>query len=307
MKQTRLTGYLLVAVSSLGFGTLGLWGKWGYQAGFTPLTLLVLRFAIASLLMWLIVLLRYRRIPWPGSKGVLALALQGGVGYGLTAACFFYGLQLLPAGLAAMLFYLHPVITTAIAASVWHERISRPQLLALLAAVSGSGLLAGGAFSGQLAPAGVMFMLLAAVAYSGFTLSGQATRHLGSPLVTCAYTTTACALSLALWTRPSWHWLVSLSGRQWGIGFGIAALATVVGIMLFLAGVNLIGASQTSIVAALEPASGVLFSLLWLGERLNAWQVLGMICVLGSVVILAVGQKTAESPARTGEIGTASP
>jgi len=287
-------GFLLVAISSLGFGTLGLWAKWGYQAGFTPLPLLVLRFGIATGLLWLLVLLRYRRIPWPGSKGAITLVVQGGALYALTAGSMFQALSLLPAGLASMLFYLHPVITTLLAARLWHERTSHRQVTALVTAVLGTALLAGGAYSGNLSVPGIAFTLIAAVAYSGFTLNGQFTRHLGHPLVTCAYTTTGCFLSLVLWTRPSWQWLSNLSGRQWGIGFGVALLATVIGIMLFLAGVAIIGASQTAIVAALEPVSGVSFSLLFLGERLNASQLVGIVCILGSVLILTIGKQETE-------------
>lgn len=287
-------GYLLVGISSLGFGTLGLWAKWGYQAGFTPLTLLVLRFGIACILLWFMVLLRHRHFPWPGKKATVALVVRGGVLYALTAGSMFKALALLPAGLASMLFYLHPVITTLLAAKIWHERSSRRQVAALVSAVVGTALLAGGAFSGDLSLPGIAFTLIAAIAYAGFTLNGQSTRHLGSPLVTCAYTTTGCFLSLALWTRPSWHWLISLTDRQWGIGLGVALLATVIGIMLFLAGVAIIGASQTAIVAALEPVSGVLFSLLFLRERLNVSQLAGIICILGSVTILTVRRPRAK-------------
>lgn len=290
-KQNRLKGYLLVVISSLGFGTAGLWAKWGYQAGFTPDRLLVLRFGIASVLMWLLVLIRYRQLPWPGTKGAIALLMQGGVGYALTAACLFQAFRLLPVGLAIMLFYLHPVVTTVLATWFWRERTSKAQILALVSAVTGTALLAGGAFSGNLSLLGVAFALLASVAYSGFTLAGQATKHLGSPLVTCAYTITACFGSLAFWSHPSWQWLVTLSGRQWGIGLGVALLCTVVAILLYLAGVSIIGASQTSIVAALEPASGVVFSMLFLGERLGPWQVIGIACILGSVTILTLGHR----------------
>lgn len=304
-KQSRLTGYLLVVISSLGFGTAGVWAKWGYQAGFTPDRLLALRFGIASVLMWLIVFVRYRKLPWPGTKGAISLILQGSVAYALTAACLFQAFRLLPAGLAVMLFYLHPVVTTVLATWLFKEHTSKAQIVALVTAVTGTGLLAGGAFSGNLSLLGVAFALLASLAYSGFTLAGQATKHLGSPLVTCAYTITACFGSLAIWAHPSWHWLVTLSGRQWGIGFGVALLCTVVAILLFLAGVSIIGASQTAIVAALEPASGVLFSMLFLGERLDPWQVMGIACILGSVTILTLGHKPTPAAIQRPEIITA--
>ncbi|MGI6358760.1 MAG: DMT family transporter [Bacillota bacterium] len=296
-------GYLLVAISSIGFGTLGLWGKWGYQAGFTPESLLVLRFGIASISLWAVLLLKQRRFPWPGKRAAVAFIFQGAVFYALTALCFFEALSLLPAGLASMLFYLHPVMTTILAGWLWHERISRPQILALAVAFVGTALLAGEAFSGQLSLLGVLLTLMGAAAYSGFTLVGQSTGHLAKPLVACTYSTTACFLSLLLWARPSLSWLASLSWKQWLIGFGVAQAATVIGILFFLSGVAIIGASRTAIIAALEPASAVVFSALLLGEQMTANQLLGVVAILGSICILFVlgraGQEQSTSQAIT--------
>lgn len=59
-------------------------------------------------------LISYRELPWLGAKQASIMFLQGGLGYGLTAACFFLALERLPAGMASMLFYLHPLITAAL-------------------------------------------------------------------------------------------------------------------------------------------------------------------------------------------------
>lgn len=279
-------GYLLVAISSVGFGTLGLWGKWGYRAGLTPESLLILRFGIASLSLWAVLLFKHRGFSWPGKRAAAAFVLQGAVFYALTALCFFQALNLLPAGLASMLFYLHPVITTIAAACIWREPIGRSQVLALVVALTGTALLAGEAFSGQLSLPGILLTLLAAAAYSGFALMGQSTGHLAAPLVSCTYSTTACFFSLLIWSRLSLPWLVSLTWPQWLIGFGVAQTATVVSILFFLSGVAIIGASKTAVVAALEPASAVIFSLLLLGEQITFKQGLGVMAILGSICIL---------------------
>ncbi len=284
--QSKLQGYIMVVISSLAFGTLGLWAKWGYAFGFTPLSLLVVRFGVASLCLWLAVVAKHRDLAWPGIKPALALALQGGLGYALTAGCFFLSLQHLPAGLASMLFYLHPVITSSLTPVLFAEQPEKEQKLSLGAAVLGSILLAGGALTGNVSWIGVMFALFAAVAYSGFTLAGQMTSKSASPLVATTYTSTACFLALTLWTRPSMAWLATLTPQMWLIGLGVALVATVLAILLYLAGIQQIGASRTAVISALEPATGVLLSVLLLGEMLSIGQIMGIICILGAVLLL---------------------
>lgn len=279
----------MVIVSSLAFGTLGLWAKWGYALGFTPPSLLVVRFGLASLCLWLAVLAAERRFPWPGTRPAVALTLQGGLGYAMTAGFFFLSLQRLPAGLACMLFYLHPVITSSLSPLLFAERPEKEQKLALGAAFLGSLLLTGGALTGDISLVGVAFALIAAAAYSGFTLAGQFTAGVASPLVATAYTSTACFLTMVLWTRPSMAWLATLTPSMWLVGLGVALIATVLGILFYLAGIHEIGASRTAVVSALEPATGVILAVLLLGEKLTFSQVLGVACILGAVMLLTVG------------------
>ena len=56
----RYKGFLLVLISSIGFGTLGLWGKMAYQLGMTPLEVLFLRYALAAVILWIVALMHYR-------------------------------------------------------------------------------------------------------------------------------------------------------------------------------------------------------------------------------------------------------
>lgn len=292
--QPKTASYLIVAISAVCFGTISLWAKWGYALGLDPLGLLVLRFGIASLLLWGAVLVSYRKLPWLGIRQTLFLSLQGGLGYGFTAGFFFLALENLPAGMASMLFYLHPLLTAAFTPVLFKQSIGKRTQVALAIAVVGSAFLASGALQGKLSWLGVVYALLAAVAYSGFTLAGQFTTRDTSPLLVTAYTTTACFVAISLWVRPSVTWVASLTWPMWLVGSGLALVATFLGILLYLAGIQHIGASQASIVSALEPATGVLLSVLVLNETLGFAQCIGIGLILLGAISLAFGRAEAK-------------
>lgn len=292
---SKTTGYSMVAISAVCFGTISLWAKWGYALGLDPLGLLVLRFGIASLLLWGAVLLSYGKLPWLGAKQVLFLSLQGGLGYGFTAGFFFMALENLPAGMASMLFYLHPLLTAALTPVLFKQSIAKRTQVALAIALVGSAFLASGALQGELSWQGITYALMAAIAYAGFTLAGQFTTRDTSPLLVTAYTTTACFATITLWVRPSLGWLASLTLPMWLTASGLAVIATVLGILLYLAGIQHIGASQASIVSALEPATGVLLSVFVLNETLGLAQCIGVGLILLGAISLAFNRSKANT------------
>ncbi|MGE5654785.1 MAG: DMT family transporter [Bacillota bacterium] len=135
---TRL-GYMAVIFSSACFGFLGYFGKVGYQLGFTPLTLQIARFLLAALMLWIVALPRGLSRYQVGRRELMTLALQG-IGYAMTALGYFSALRYLPASLVAIIFYIHPIITTLAAAGIFGEKITRVKIASLLLAVVGTTL-----------------------------------------------------------------------------------------------------------------------------------------------------------------------
>ena len=73
----------------------------------------------------------------------------GAVGYGGQAVCYFTALRLAPAGLAALLLYLHPALVALLAAAFLHERLTVAKLAALVIALTGTTLTVAPAIGGD--------------------------------------------------------------------------------------------------------------------------------------------------------------
>ncbi|MGO3244609.1 MAG: DMT family transporter, partial [Halomonas sp.] len=108
-----------------------------------PFTFLFIRFALTLLL--LIPLVIIMRIPWPTSPRLWAhIAISGFLVHGAYLGGVFYGIYLgMPAGLAALLVGLQPLLTAAFAGPLLGEQLKRQQWLGLALGLIGISLVLG--------------------------------------------------------------------------------------------------------------------------------------------------------------------
>ena len=78
----RRAGFALCITSAVAFGALPIFGKVAFDHGANVVTLLFIRFAIASAVLWLIVLATKPALP-PTRRLVLSGLLMGALGYGI--------------------------------------------------------------------------------------------------------------------------------------------------------------------------------------------------------------------------------
>ena len=277
-----LIGVFLVLVSGSSFGTLAIFARLAYEDGVTPITLLFLRFGIASLCMLFIMWLK--RIPIPRGWVLLGLALMGGIGYVGQALSYFTALTLIPAGLVALLLYLYPAIVTILAMIILKERISKWKMLALVIALGGTVLTIGPTGGGQLL--GVIFGLAAAFIYSIYILVGSKI----TKQVTAIQSSTVVIISAAIVSSG----LVAIKGPAfpatasgWASVIAIALISTILAIVTFFAGLERVGPTNAATLSTIEPVVTVVLAALILDERITLYRMLGGIMIILAVIILA--------------------
>ena len=122
-------GIAYVGASAVCFGTLPIFARLAYASGVDTSTLLLLRFSIAAVLMWLLLAVRGAAVP--RGKGLAMLVGMGAIGYAGQAFSYFTAVRLASAGLAALLLYLYPAIVAVLSRIVFRHRLSRLQVIAV--------------------------------------------------------------------------------------------------------------------------------------------------------------------------------
>ena len=280
-------GFAAVLLSSFFFGFNGYFGKLGFELGYTPLRLLTVRFAVAAVVMWGIMMWCGKNRSSIPRAELVSLAMQG-VAYALTSLGFFKALEVMPAGLVGVLFYVHPLITMTAARVIWGERANKSMLGAVILAFLGTALVTWSDGGRTIAPLGLLWIALSACSYAAFTLIGQKTTGRLDAIVVTSYSITFCALFLSVLNPPVYLLSGELTAAMWLVGLGIGIICTALAILFYVVGIKSIGASRTAILSAAEPLSGVLIAAALLNERLFAWQYVGMTLIVAAV---ATGKK----------------
>jgi drug/metabolite transporter (DMT)-like permease len=296
----RSSGTLMCLGSGATFGAMAVFGKLAYGDGATVGTLLAVRFALAAVVFWTLLLAggAAREVRALGGRDVgIGLAL-GACGYAIQAGCYFAALERIDASLLSLLLYTFPAIVAAAAVGLGRERLDERRLAALGLSLGGLVLVVAGAGAGALDPLGTALGLGAALVYSAYILVSDGIVGRMGPRVLAALVCTGAAASLTAGSallgelRPG-----ELTVAGWGWLGCLALVSTVGSISLFFAGLRRVGPTTASILATVEPLVTVLLAFLAFGEMLGVVQVVGGALVLAAVLVLNVRLRPAPTPA----------
>jgi drug/metabolite transporter (DMT)-like permease len=292
----RTSGTILCLASAAAFGAMGILGRLAYDDGATVGTLLSVRFLLAAVLFWALVVARGAgaELTTLGTRDVVAaLALGAGV-YAAQAGGYFTALERVDPSLLSLLIYTFPAIVAVAAIAVGRERADARRLAALALVSAGLVLVLASSGAGSGDAIGAALGLGTALVYSVYVLVSEGVAGRVSPLLLSALVCSGAAVTLTVGSamlgelRPGELTLIG-----WGWVACIAVVSTVAALSLFFAGLRRVGPTTASILCTAEPVVTVVLAFLAFGDVLGAAQLLGGAVVLGGVLVLRRAPVTA--------------
>jgi drug/metabolite transporter (DMT)-like permease len=274
-------GVTFLTISAIAFGCMPIFAVYAYSDGVDPVTLLFLRFLTAGLFMLLVMWVK--QIAFPRGASLIGLVGMGAVGYFGQSLCYFNALTLASAGLVALLLYLYPAFVTGLSALILKQPITRIKALALLFSLIGAFLVIGPAWQGQ--PLGIGLGIGAALIYSLYILTGSKILKNVPVFPSSAVIMISAGAAFAV--------LAALRGVSlpqtmtgWTAILGLTVVSTVLAILTFMAGLEMVGPANAALLSTLEPVVTVILAVLLLGETLTFHKIMGGILILTAVLIL---------------------
>jgi drug/metabolite transporter (DMT)-like permease len=276
-------GWVLAIASTLAFSLAAPLGKAAIDLGVSPTVLLVLRFSIGLVLLTLTL-----SATSPGKLRVdrRGLLIIGGTGVmnGFGVLSFFWALTRLDASIATMIFSLSPIAILAVLA-LGGEKLTYRQFVRLAIGLMGVYLLLGPGgqvdWLGVLLVCGNMVSISLEFAFIQWFARQYDSRTIALYIIAGMLVTvgTFWLAQGAVWPQPGWQgWLV------------IGTMGLVTGYLAWwamFAGMRYIGGGQVALLQPLETLLTVLWSVIFLQERLSAWQWLGGVFILVSTALAA--------------------
>lgn len=277
---------LLCLCSAACFGAMAIFGRFAYEAGVRPETLLLVRFTLAAALLALVLLVRPGRRQRLDRRSALTALGLGAAGYALQATLYFTALQRLDASILSLILYTYPVLVTVGAVLLGRDRPTPARGAALAVASGGTVLVLAGAGGAGFDRFGALLAFGSAIVYTGYILVSDTVVRRVAPVALSALVMTGAAGTLGARAALGGGVDLGFAPRGWLWLGCIAVVSTVVAMLTFFAGLGRTGPSTAAILSTFEPVVTTGLAALTLGEFLAPIQLAGGFLVLLSVLLL---------------------
>jgi drug/metabolite transporter (DMT)-like permease len=221
-----------------------------------------------------------------------ALLLGASAFFGMTAyqVLLNAGELRVPAGPASIVVASAPLVSVAIAAAAFGERLTAAKVAGSAVAIAGVAVVCL-ARSGASLTSALWIVVGAAVAQGIYHPLTKPLLRTRSALEVATYTMVAGALMTLPLLPWGWDQLIGASASAWGSALYLALVPSAVGFVLWGCAVaNLPVATSTSLLYLVPPVA-VFIAFVWLGEVPHRGELLGGLVVLAGVVLVTQGDR----------------
>ncbi len=275
-------GVCLIALSSVSYGMMPLFAKMAYSSGINTHTLLFLRFLIATLFMFFLMLVRH--LPFPSRNEIIVFLLLGSISYAGQSICYFTALKYASASIVVLLLYTYPALVMFGAAVFLKERITTNKLITLCLALLGAFVIIGSEYNAH--PIGIILSELTAIFYAIYILINSVMCKEGMGIQSSAF----IMLGLTVVYGISCLFLgfeLPADSKGYISLFLLSFISTVVAFWAFLTGIEKTGPTKAALISTLEPVVTVVLSTLLLSEKMTVNIFLGGCLILIALIITA--------------------
>ena len=251
-------------------------------------TIVFARVSIAASLLLLICGFFHIKFPWSASHWI-SFFVMGLLNNVLPFLLTTLGQKQISSGLASIINATTPLFTVAITVAFREEQLVARKVLGILVGLAGVAILHSRGEDFLVGRSnGIALCLGAALSYGFAGLWGRK-RLTGIPPMTSATCQLMCSsvvmAFLAGLTDPPWQ-LHMPGAATWIALFGLAALSTALAYILFFRILLRSGATNVMLVTLLIPLTAILLGHIFLGESIDAREIIGALVIASALVII---------------------
>lgn len=289
--QQHLKGILLVLLSAFGFGLMPIFALYAYRSDINVATLLFIRFALASFLFLTYVLIKYRGISLQ-KRDLYYLFILGGVCYTLQSTFYLTAVRYIAPSLAALLLYTYPIIVVSLSCILEREKLTRLTAVSISISFIGVLLILGTSY-GQISGIGILLALGAAVVYSIYIMLGNRVIKSIPPLITSTFVSIFAGFGILVVSLFTEGLTFTFSPTAWVPITGLIFFSTIVAILTFFRGIELLGPTRASILSMTEPLFTTISAVILFQDRLTTLQAVGGAAVLTGAILITKTRQAA--------------
>lgn len=267
--------YVMYIVSLLIFGSNGVFAS---HIDMTSAEIVCMRTLIGSLALILVLLISRTKLDWAVMKRESFKLIAAGICLGVNWALLFEAYKLMSVSIATLTYYLAPIIVLILSPLLLREKQSARAYIGMGAAVVGL-VLAVGLGDASVTATGLIVGLGSAVFYAGLIIFNKKIDGVtGLPLTTIEMVIAACVmLPYVLLTGGYVGFPPDMEGTLYLIF--LCLVNTGLACWLYFSSMNRLPARAVALFGYVDPVSALIFSAVFLGDRMGVLQIAGAVLV----------------------------
>lgn len=280
--------YLCIVAGGALWGTIGIFVRTLYAAGFSPMQLIAFRAYISAAALVLFLALHDRSKLRIRLRDIWCFLGTGIVSFVFFNYCYFIAISETSLSVAAVLLYTAPVFVMVLSLFLFREKLTGKKIIALILAFCGCVLVTGlGQGDMYVTKTGLIAGLLSGFLYALYSIFGRYALDRYDTLTVTAYTF-VCA-SIGVTPLADLAGIPALIGGNVPLVLFILLFAICTGVFpyfLYTKGLSHVESSNASIAASVEPVVATVIGVLFFRETLSVWGILGIVAVISALAVL---------------------
>jgi RarD protein len=296
-KLSSLRVYITTILGAVCWGLIGLFIAPLYAHGFTAWDVVAIRGIFTFVILILLMAAFYRDQLRTRLKDHIFFAGAGIFSIAFFNFFYFEVFSQSSLSLAVTLLYTGPLFVTILSRLFFKEPLTIRKGWALALAITGCAFVVGLLPFGQEGiPMKTLLMgILSGFCYALYSIFSKPVTKRYSGLTITTYTFLYTSIFMLLTSDIIRKVNQFQNVDVWRSALLLAVVSTVAAFVLYTSGLKHLEASKASILATIEPLIAVLTGVLFLGEHLRGWQVLGIGLVLYSAILVAERRSKAKN------------
>jgi len=285
--KKKLDPRLMITLSMVVFGTIALFVK---NISVSSAELALYRAVLASALIGVYLLITGNKIEISKIKRSLILLLFSGAAMGMNWILLFEAYRYTTVSAATLSYYFAPVIVTVVCPIIFHEKLTKKQVLCFVMSTVGLILITGTGGSGSGTDhIGILLGLGAAVLYATVVTVNKFIKDVDGIQRTFLQFTAAMITLFPYVAFTSGFSLSGLDGKGWLLLLTVGVFHTGITYCMYFTALRDVPGQKAAILSYIDPLVAVIISVTLLEEVMTWEQVIGGLLILGFTLWNEIG------------------
>ena len=271
-----------------------LWGTMGYfvrhmgARGYSSEDIVIVRSGVAAVFFALLILIQNRSLFRIRLRDSWCFLGSGIVSMLFFTYCYYSSIRLSSMSTAAILLYTSPAFVMLISLVVFHEKMSRNKLLALVIVIVGCAFSSGLGSGNAISTKGLLFGLGSGIGYALYSIFATLAMQHGYDSRTVSFYSTMLSTvgACILWGDGKPFALMVSSGIDILCCVSVGFVTCFLPYLFYTYGLSKVEPGSASIMVAVEPCMATIVGIVVFGEMLTVTTGLGVLLVIAAIVIL---------------------